>query len=187
MFLVVLCLVLILASAFFWCNIYCITTAFGATRNRRNMSYPYHTANPGLVHSLLPAGFSIWWPQQHLVFNYWSNHFTSCAPGAFPCYYCPFTSFSDPSFHGKLSAGNRTGRTRTLEYGRTYVVRPRGKHQATIVWLHGLGDNGLRYISQDRHSSLKPFCQLAHFKRTWNKSRERCVRFFQYVIITSSW
>lgn len=28
------------------------------------------------------------------------------------------------------------------EYGRTYVVRPKGRHQATIVWLHGIGDNG---------------------------------------------
>ncbi|KAF9606291.1 hypothetical protein IFM89_024432, partial [Coptis chinensis] len=28
------------------------------------------------------------------------------------------------------------------EFGRTHVVRPKGKHQATIVWLHGLGDNG---------------------------------------------
>ncbi|CAN6815264.1 unnamed protein product [Brassica oleracea] len=31
---------------------------------------------------------------------------------------------------------------RGYEFGRTYVVRPKGKHQATIVWLHGLGDNG---------------------------------------------
>ncbi|XP_020685691.1 acyl-protein thioesterase 2 isoform X2 [Dendrobium catenatum] len=29
-----------------------------------------------------------------------------------------------------------------VEFGRTHVVRPKGKHQATIVWLHGLGDNG---------------------------------------------
>lgn len=26
------------------------------------------------------------------------------------------------------------------------MVRPKGKHQATIVWLHGLGDNGSRYF-----------------------------------------
>ncbi|KAL3721070.1 hypothetical protein ACJRO7_005831 [Eucalyptus globulus] len=39
------------------------------------------------------------------------------------------------------SSGSRTAR-RTFEFGRTHVVRPRGKHQATIVWLHGLGDNG---------------------------------------------
>ncbi|KAK1587683.1 hypothetical protein Q3G72_015790 [Acer saccharum] len=37
--------------------------------------------------------------------------------------------------------GSRTAR-RTFEFGRTHVVRPKGKHQATIVWLHGLGDNG---------------------------------------------
>ncbi|XP_073122778.1 uncharacterized protein [Henckelia pumila] len=28
------------------------------------------------------------------------------------------------------------------EFGRTHVVRPKGQHQATIVWLHGLGDKG---------------------------------------------
>ncbi|XAR70950.1 Lysophospholipase [Bertholletia excelsa] len=31
---------------------------------------------------------------------------------------------------------------RTFEFGRTHVVRPKGKHQATIIWLHGLGDKG---------------------------------------------
>lgn len=31
---------------------------------------------------------------------------------------------------------------RNLEFGRTYVVRPKGRHLATMVWLHGLGDNG---------------------------------------------
>ncbi|PKI71161.1 hypothetical protein CRG98_008459 [Punica granatum] len=46
--------------------------------------------------------------------------------------------------HTMSSAGSRTSR-RTFEFGRTYVVRPRGKHQATIVWLHGLGDNGLSW------------------------------------------
>lgn len=30
----------------------------------------------------------------------------------------------------------------TFEFGGTHVVRPKGKHQATIVWLHGLGDKG---------------------------------------------
>ncbi|XP_058223929.1 uncharacterized protein LOC131333426 isoform X2 [Rhododendron vialii] len=38
-------------------------------------------------------------------------------------------------------SGSRTSR-RVFEYGRTHVVRPKGKHQATIVWLHGLGDKG---------------------------------------------
>lgn len=40
-------------------------------------------------------------------------------------------------------SGGRSGRR--VDYGRTYVVRPKGRHQATIVWLHGLGDNGARY------------------------------------------
>ncbi|KAF0898611.1 hypothetical protein E2562_008194 [Oryza meyeriana var. granulata] len=42
--------------------------------------------------------------------------------------------------YGSSSSGGRGGRR--VEYGRTYVVRPKGRHQATIVWLHGLGDNG---------------------------------------------
>ncbi|RZS21510.1 hypothetical protein BHM03_00054172 [Ensete ventricosum] len=44
------------------------------------------------------------------------------------------------------NAGSRTAtRRHVVDYGRTYVVRPKGRHQATIVWLHGLGDNGARY------------------------------------------
>ncbi|XVF74691.1 hypothetical protein PTKIN_Ptkin13bG0132000 [Pterospermum kingtungense] len=43
--------------------------------------------------------------------------------------------------HHTMGSGSRTAR-RTFEFGRTHVVRPKGKHQATIVWLHGLGDNG---------------------------------------------
>lgn len=46
-------------------------------------------------------------------------------------------SFTGPS----VSAGGTAAR-KALEFGRTYVVRPKGKHQATIVWLHGLGDKG---------------------------------------------
>ncbi|KAL3839860.1 hypothetical protein ACJIZ3_024451 [Penstemon smallii] len=45
------------------------------------------------------------------------------------------------SFPGPSGSAARIGR-RTFEFGRTYVVRPKGKHQATIVWLHGIGDNG---------------------------------------------
>ncbi|XP_024959596.1 acyl-protein thioesterase 2-like [Cynara cardunculus var. scolymus] len=46
-------------------------------------------------------------------------------------------SYDGPS----LGSGGRTAR-RALEFGQTYVVKPKGKHLATIVWLHGLGDNG---------------------------------------------
>lgn len=49
----------------------------------------------------------------------------------------PNMSFTSPS----VGSGGRTVR-RAFEFGRTYVVRPKGKHQATVVWLHGLGDNG---------------------------------------------
>ncbi|XP_052199918.1 uncharacterized protein LOC127806578 isoform X2 [Diospyros lotus] len=46
-------------------------------------------------------------------------------------------SLSGPS----VSSGGRTFR-RAFEFGRTHVVKPKGRHQATIVWLHGLGDTG---------------------------------------------
>lgn len=46
-------------------------------------------------------------------------------------------SFVGPS----VSSGGRSVR-RAFNFGRTHVVKPKGKHQATIVWLHGLGDNG---------------------------------------------
>ncbi|KAF3683483.1 hypothetical protein FXO37_01797 [Capsicum annuum] len=46
-------------------------------------------------------------------------------------------SFTGPSM-GSVAGTAR----RAFEFGQTYVVKPKGKHQATIVWLHGLGDNG---------------------------------------------
>ncbi|KAG0519463.1 hypothetical protein BDA96_09G266500 [Sorghum bicolor] len=44
------------------------------------------------------------------------------------------------SYYGSSSSGGRS--SRRVDYGRTYVVRPKGRHLATFVWLHGLGDNG---------------------------------------------
>ncbi|TXG61308.1 hypothetical protein EZV62_012671 [Acer yangbiense] len=63
-------------------------------------------------------------------------------------------SLSGPS----MSSGGKTVR-RALEFGRTYVVRPKGKHQATVVWLHGLGDNGssfalVRFSENDNLTGL---------------------------------
>ncbi|XP_071710849.1 uncharacterized protein [Rutidosis leptorrhynchoides] len=46
-----------------------------------------------------------------------------------------------------MGSGSRTAR-RKIEYGRTYVIRPRAKHQATIVWLHGVGDTGSSWSQQ---------------------------------------
>lgn len=34
----------------------------------------------------------------------------------------------------------------SLDFGRTHVVMPNGRHEATIVWLHGLGEDGYMYI-----------------------------------------
>ncbi|XP_047331526.1 acyl-protein thioesterase 2-like [Impatiens glandulifera] len=43
--------------------------------------------------------------------------------------------------NSSTGSGSRVAK-RTLEFGRTYVVKPKAKHQATIVWLHGIGDTG---------------------------------------------
>lgn len=62
-----------------------------------------------------------------------------------------------------LGSGSRTSR-RTIEFGRTYVVRPKGKHQATIVWLHGLGDNGSSWsqlLESLRLPNIKWICPTA--------------------------
>lgn len=41
-----------------------------------------------------------------------------------------------------LSSGTRCNR-KSVEFGMTYVVKPKGRHLVPIIWLHGLGDNGL--------------------------------------------
>ncbi|GKC25890.1 alpha/beta hydrolase fold protein [Tanacetum coccineum] len=38
--------------------------------------------------------------------------------------------------------GSRNARRFALEFGRTFVVMPKGVHKATIVWLHGIGEKG---------------------------------------------
>ncbi|CAH2053612.1 unnamed protein product [Thlaspi arvense] len=69
---------------------------------------------------------------------------------------------------------SKHGSARGYEFGRTYVVRPKGKHQATIVWLHGLGDNGSR---------LNGFAQLLLrvLFRFWADSLALPVRSFQLL------
>ncbi|RWV93036.1 hypothetical protein GW17_00044535 [Ensete ventricosum] len=53
------------------------------------------------------------------------------------------------------NAGSRTAtRRHVVDYGRTYVVRPKGRHQATIVWLHGLGDNGARTNAMEQMANV---------------------------------
>ncbi|KAK9075697.1 hypothetical protein SSX86_004026 [Deinandra increscens subsp. villosa] len=41
-----------------------------------------------------------------------------------------------------IGSGYRSVGRNTFEFGRTYVVRPKATHQATIVWLHGIGETG---------------------------------------------
>uniref|UniRef100_A0A7N0UTE9 Phospholipase/carboxylesterase/thioesterase domain-containing protein n=1 Tax=Kalanchoe fedtschenkoi TaxID=63787 RepID=A0A7N0UTE9_KALFE len=46
------------------------------------------------------------------------------------------------SFGASSKGSGSRNAPRSFEFGRTHVVRPKGRHQATIVWLHGLGDKG---------------------------------------------
>ncbi|KAL7582564.1 hypothetical protein Lser_V15G46144 [Lactuca serriola] len=50
------------------------------------------------------------------------------------------------------NGGSRNLRRNVLEFGRTFVVMPKGTHRATIVWLHGIGEKG---------SSIKWICPSA--------------------------
>ncbi|KAL8226715.1 hypothetical protein R6Q57_016547, partial [Mikania cordata] len=52
----------------------------------------------------------------------------------------------------------------TFEFGRTYVVRPRGTHQATVVWLHGIGETGsswLQFLESLPLPNVKWICPTA--------------------------
>ncbi|KAK1408058.1 hypothetical protein QVD17_39689 [Tagetes erecta] len=41
-----------------------------------------------------------------------------------------------------IGSGSMNVGSDRFEFGRTYVVRPTGTHEATIVWLHGIGETG---------------------------------------------
>eukprot|EP00249_Psilotum_nudum_P036542 c7926_g1_i1 orf=85-1044(+) len=44
-------------------------------------------------------------------------------------------------------AGTARSRPQTSrKYGETHVIEARGKHEATVVWLHGLGDTGSGWV-----------------------------------------
>ncbi|KAL3837805.1 hypothetical protein ACJIZ3_022396 [Penstemon smallii] len=55
-----------------------------------------------------------------------------------------------------MASGSTTSGS-TCEFGRIDVVRPKGKHEATIVWLHGLGNDGSSYQNIFLHPSLFKF------------------------------
>ncbi|KAL8129571.1 hypothetical protein V2J09_018726 [Rumex salicifolius] len=58
-----------------------------------------------------------------------------------------FRRFPDKNQIGRgdimsLGGSSQSSGRRPMQFGQTYVVKPSGRHQATIVWLHGLGDTG---------------------------------------------
>lgn len=89
-----------------------------------------------VLSSFLVAGHELreqlFWSLSHFLSFFFLCFFVSSSPPP---------ACADERSNG-MRAGGRGGRR--VEYGRTYVVRPKGRHQATIVWLHGLGDNGAR-------------------------------------------
>ncbi|XP_010688069.2 uncharacterized protein LOC104902093 isoform X2 [Beta vulgaris subsp. vulgaris] len=72
-------------------------------------------------------------------------HFNSIALHPHHHFSIPFRKIyriTSMSFSGTSAGSGGNAARKAFEFGRTYVVRPKGKHQATVVWLHGLGDNG---------------------------------------------
>lgn len=94
--------------------------------------------------------------------------------------------------YGDINSGSRTART--FEFGRTHVVRPKGKHQATIVWLHGLSDNGSRWCCYfcPQLSSMLSSLFLFFYGLLWSSpartisnsfrmdGKENCISFFLF-------
>ncbi|KAL7600080.1 hypothetical protein Lser_V15G24037 [Lactuca serriola] len=58
---------------------------------------------------------------------------------------CISVIFNMTSIDPVLDSSSGITPRRAFKFGPTYVVEPKGKHQATIVWLHGLGDDGLSW------------------------------------------
>ncbi|KAJ0987926.1 hypothetical protein J5N97_006282 [Dioscorea zingiberensis] len=90
--------------------------------------------------------------------------------------------------HGSSSIGSGAKTNgRTFEFGRTHVVRPKGRHQATIVWLHGLGDNGASW-SQILESlplpNIKWICPTAPTRPVAIFGGFRCPAWFDVMDIT---
>ncbi|MED6123481.1 hypothetical protein PIB30_049562 [Stylosanthes scabra] len=90
-----------------------------------------------------------------------------------------------------MGSGSRTGTTaiRTFEFGKTHVVRPKGKHQATIVWLHGLGDNGLsssQLLESLRLPNIKWICPTAPIRPVKTLGGFPCTAWFDMGEVSSS-
>ncbi|KAK6158813.1 hypothetical protein DH2020_006127 [Rehmannia glutinosa] len=58
----------------------------------------------------------------------------------------------------------------TFEFGRTHVVRPKGRHQATIVWLHGLGDKGSSWSQLLENLPLPNVSSTTNFEAFYSSS-----------------
>ncbi|KAG6511834.1 hypothetical protein ZIOFF_029912 [Zingiber officinale] len=57
-----------------------------------------------------------------------------------------FRAVREMNYRRSLISSVVKASARAFDFGRTHVVRPKGRHLATVVWLHGLGDNGARKL-----------------------------------------
>ncbi|KAG6500952.1 hypothetical protein ZIOFF_040814 [Zingiber officinale] len=55
-----------------------------------------------------------------------------------------FRAIREMNYRSSSISSAAKASARAFDFGRTHVVRPKGRHLATVMWLHGLGDNGAR-------------------------------------------
>ncbi|KAG6474274.1 hypothetical protein ZIOFF_068199 [Zingiber officinale] len=55
-----------------------------------------------------------------------------------------FRAIREMNYRSSSISSDAKASARAFDFGRTHVVRPKGRHLATVVWLHGLGDNPAR-------------------------------------------
>ncbi|GKE39034.1 acyl-protein thioesterase 2-like protein isoform X1, partial [Tanacetum coccineum] len=67
---------------------------------------------------------------------------------------CVIDNINGLSVKGGLTA------SRSFYFGPTYVVEPKGEHQATIVWLHGLGDDGSSTVCESLLNDDRDPCSV---------------------------
>ncbi|KAG6522855.1 hypothetical protein ZIOFF_020010 [Zingiber officinale] len=55
-----------------------------------------------------------------------------------------FRAIREMNYRSSSISSAAKASARAFDFGRTHVVQPKGRHLATVMWLHGLGDNGAR-------------------------------------------
>jgi hypothetical protein len=117
----------------------------GFTINTGQLGYAVHTL-PKLQRLHKGCIVQLWNCRREQTMSYYGSSSSGMfAHSSSPQFYCSEPQLIPTHYSSWLidHSGGRGGRR--VDYGRTYVVRPKGRHLATVVWLHGLGDSGARY------------------------------------------